>query len=199
MAARRATSAFRSSPLARPGWTRRLSLERERRPSWRSSRASPDLVLTSASRAAMLGELWARSVRRVRRLAAVSAFLLVAVVPAGGAEVVGRSIYADGLEAGTGQHASVVEPDTFAVGDTVVSVFQVGRRTNGGADAIGWATSRDGGRTWRSGLLPGVTPAGGGGDARFTHASDPAVAYDPVHGVWLAYVLALSPGRDEDD
>ena len=112
--------------------------------------------------------------------------------------MLGRSIYADGLDLGSGQHASVVEPDTFAVGDTVVSVFQVGRRSNGGADAIGWATSRDGGRTWRSGLLPALTPGGGGGDARFTHASDPVIGYDPVHGVWLASVLALTPGPSED-
>src|SRR3954447_21257500 len=36
------------------------------------------------------------------------------------------------------QHASEAEPDTFAWGRTVVSVFQVGRFGNGGATNTGW-------------------------------------------------------------
>ena len=55
----------------------------------------------------------------------------------------------------TGQHATEVEPDTFAFGSTVVSAFQVGRVFNGGATDIGWATSRNGGASWTHGFLPG--------------------------------------------
>ena len=39
------------------------------------------------------------------------------------------------------QHATEVEPDTFAFGSTIVSAFQVGRFFNGGASDIGFATS----------------------------------------------------------
>src|SRR6266536_3583170 len=39
----------------------------------------------------------------------------------------------------------------------VVAVFQVGRFPDGGAAAIGFAASPDGGRTWASGILPGLT------------------------------------------
>src|SRR5215472_18007789 len=69
------------------------------------------------------------------------------------------------------QHATEVEPDTVAVGHTVMSVFQVGRWDNGCSDDIGWALSNDG-RNWRHGYLPGLTkfstPPG-----PFVRASDP--------------------------
>src|SRR5260370_34692336 len=54
-------------------------------------------------------------------------------------------------------HATQVEPDTFSFGSTIVAAFQVGRFHNGGADDIGFATSTNGGQTWRHGLLPGLT------------------------------------------
>ncbi len=87
-----------------------------------------------------------------------------------------------------GQHASEVEPDTFAYGDTVVSAFQVGRFDDGGSTAIGWATRRGG--AWRHGLLPGVTGAGVPAGP-YDRASDPSVAYDAAHGVWLVGSLAI--------
>jgi hypothetical protein len=71
-----------------------------------------------------------------------------------------------------------------------VATYQVGRRFDGGATNIGFAVSRDDGRTWQSGLLPGLTvasvPAGPNG-----RASDPVVAYDAVAGVWLISTLAI--------
>jgi hypothetical protein len=92
------------------------------------------------------------------------------------------------------QHASIAEPDTFAWGNTVVAAFQSGRFRDGGAVNTGWATSRDGGRTWRSGVLPSLTrasvPAG-----PWDRASDPVVAYDAVHGTWLIASLALRPAN----
>ena len=41
----------------------------------------------------------------------------------------------------TSQHATEVEPDTFAAGSTWVSAFQVGRFRDGGGSNIGFATS----------------------------------------------------------
>ena len=73
-------------------------------------------------------------------------------------------------------------------------MFQVGRSRNGGATSIGFSTSRDGGRTWREGILPGLTvnttPRG-----PVARASDPVVAYDAAHGVWLANTLAIAPAQ----
>jgi hypothetical protein len=108
-------------------------------------------------------------------------------------EVVARQISRDTYREPLGQHESQVEPDTFAFGSTVVSVFQSGRILDGGASNNGFSTSLDGGRTWRSGFLPGLTrhstPPG-----REDRASDPVIAYDARHGVWLATSLLVSPG-----
>jgi RTX calcium-binding nonapeptide repeat (4 copies) len=109
-------------------------------------------------------------------------------------EVVSRQLSTDTVSGGGGQHATEVEPDSFAFGNTVVAVFQVGRIENGGATAIGVATSIDGGGHWRSGLLPAVTtlsPAPGP-DPR---ASDPSIAFDAAHGVWLAATLGIAASQ----
>ena len=90
----------------------------------------------------------------------------------------------------TSQHRTEVEPDTFAFGSTIVSVFQVGRFFDGGSDDIGFATSNDSGATWQSGLLPGITGFAGGGG--FSRVSDPSVAFDARHDVWLVSSLVLS-------
>src|SRR5207244_12273670 len=50
-------------------------------------------------------------------------------------------------------HQTEVEPDTFAYGSTIVSVFQTGPFSTGGSDNTGWATSVDGGAYWTHGLL----------------------------------------------
>jgi hypothetical protein len=86
------------------------------------------------------------------------------------------------------QHATEVEPDTVAVGQTVVSVFQAGRWDNGCSDDIGWAASHNAGAGWVHGFLPGLTafstPRG-----PFYRASDPSVAYDAKFGDWVASSL----------
>jgi hypothetical protein len=64
-----------------------------------------------------------------------------------------------------------VDPNDASI---VVAVFQEGRfEADGGAVGIGFATSHDGGATWTTGSLPGLTVAVGG---VFERASDPAVA-----------------------
>ena len=108
-------------------------------------------------------------------------------------EIVGRRIHRDQFTNAESQHESEVEPDSSTVGATTVALFQVGRRREGGAAGIGFSTSRDGGRTWRQGILPALTAVStpAGPSAR---ASDPVLAYDAAHGVWLANTLALAPG-----
>jgi len=107
-------------------------------------------------------------------------------------ELVARRLSRDPYTNPESQHETEVEPHSFTFGSTTVAVFQVARRLDGGAANIGFATSRDGGRTWANGFLPGLTELSSppGQSAR---ASDPVVAYDAAHGVWLASALALSP------
>jgi hypothetical protein len=99
-------------------------------------------------------------------------------------EIVTRRSSQDPYRGGPSQHETEVEPDSFANGKTVVSVFQVGRIFDGGARNIGFATSRDSGRTWKRGFLRGLTP----------RASDPSIAYDRNHGEWLAVSLVFGAG-----
>lgn len=90
----------------------------------------------------------------------------------------------------TSQHETEVEPASFAVGNTIVSVFQVGRFMDGGASAIGFSTSTDGGATWTHGNLPGITKIEGTGT--YDRASDTSVTYNMKYKRWLAETLALS-------
>jgi hypothetical protein len=96
----------------------------------------------------------------------------------------------------TSQHATEVEPDTFSSGSTVVSAFQVGRFFSGGATDIGFAMSTDGGASWgTSGFLPGLTATSGMPDTTggsFERVSDPSVAYDAKHAVWLTSSIPLA-------
>jgi BNR repeat-like domain len=88
----------------------------------------------------------------------------------------------------TSQHKTQVEPDSFAYGNTIVATFQTGRFFDGGASNIGWATSTDAGVHWTTGMLPGTTIFQGG---PYPRISDPAVAYDPMHNVWMISTLAV--------
>ena len=96
----------------------------------------------------------------------------------------------DPFTAGPGQHATEVEPHMLASGSTLVAAFQTGRIAPGGSTDIGWATSTDGGNTWSHGFLPGLTK--GEGNGPYDAASDPAVAFDAKHGVWMIASLPIS-------
>ena len=108
-----------------------------------------------------------------------------------GCEVVSRRLSNDPYRGTGGQHGTEVEPDSFAYGRTIVAAFQVGRYVNGGAAGIGFATSRDAGATWTTGLLPRLTifssPQG-----TLDLVSDPVVAYDRVHRTWLVTAIGAA-------
>ena len=127
--------------------------------------------------------------RLPRLLICVSSLVLLAAGPA----LAAKRISTDPYTNPDSQHATQVEPDTFAFGATVVSAFQSGRFFDGGASNIGFATSLDRGKTWAHGFLPSITvngtPAG-----PYARVSDPTVAYDAKHGVWLIGSLALNGG-----
>lgn len=86
------------------------------------------------------------------------------------------------------QHATIVEPDTFSFGSTIVAAAQMGRFFDGGATDNGFATSTNNGTSWTSGSLPGLTTATGGA---YDRATDASVAYDAKHDVWLISSLGL--------
>ena len=80
-----------------------------------------------------------------------------------------------------------IQPDTeiepsLAVNPTnpknVVTVYQLSRIADGGDGTNGFATSFDGGKTWTSGTLPGLTNFPGQGGV-FERASDAVVAFGP--------------------
>jgi len=80
------------------------------------------------------------------------------------------------------QHATAVEPAIAAgPGGTLVTAYQVGRSFGRGAAAIGFSTSRDGGKSWRQGLFEPVARTG----TTRLDVTDAVVAYDRVHRVWL--------------
>lgn len=135
-----------------------------------------------------------RSTRtRSVRVAALAVPAAVAVLLFSGgtayANVALTQVSADPYTDTQAQHRSEVEPDTYSFGNTIVSAFQVGRVSGGGASNIGFATSTDGGATWTRGFLPGITTNGGG---TFGQASDASVAFDARHNVWLISSLGIS-------
>ena len=64
--------------------------------------------------------------------------------------------------------------------------YQEGRFADGGALALTYAVSFNGGKSWREGFLPGLTKATGG---RFDRASDPWVAFGPGNRAYYASLL----------
>ena len=138
---------------------------------------------------------------RFRLRAASIATLATAAVLVGagtaGANVPVTRVSADPFTNTTSQHATEVEPDTFAFGSTVVAAYQVGRFFNGGASDIGYARSADGGATWgTSSFLPGLTFNAGpfsGAGSPYERVSDPSVAYDAKHNVWMISSIPLLP------
>ena len=127
------------------------------------------------------------------RFARLAALVIAAtLVPAASALAVNTPVISDPYTNASSQHKTAVEPDTFAFGNTLVVTAQIGRFFDGGASGTGFATSTDGGATFTSGPLPGLTnqpPIGGGTFARTT---DPVVAYDALHNVWMISSLALT-------
>ncbi len=89
--------------------------------------------------------------------------------------------------AGSDPIQDYIQPDTeiepsIAVNPTnpknVVTVYQLSRIADGGDGTNGFATSFDGGKTWTSGTLPGLTTYPGQGGV-FERASDAVVAFGP--------------------
>ena len=118
---------------------------------------------------------------------------LVGFAPQAHAAVALTRVSTDPFTNTSSQHATELEPDTFAHGSTVVAGFQVGRFFNGGATDIGFARSGDGGTTWTSSTLPGLTATAGTPGSPYERVSDASVAFDARHGAWLISSIPLLP------
>jgi hypothetical protein len=129
---------------------------------------------------------------RLTRLALplLTALVLAVTAPPGLAAVPLTQVSDDPYTNAASQHRTEVEPDTFSFGNTIVSAFQVGRIFGGGAANIGFAVSTNGGASWSRGFLPATTtvatPPG-----PYSAISDPAVAFDARHSVWLISSLGI--------
>jgi BNR/Asp-box repeat len=141
-----------------------------------------------------------RSVRQAALLGALAAVGLLALAAPARANVALTRVSADPFTNATSQHATEVEPDTFAFGSTVLAAYQVGRFFNGGASDIGFARSGDGGATWSpSSFLPGLTFNAGpfaNPSSPYERVSDPSVAYDARHGTWMISSIPLLASLD---
>jgi hypothetical protein len=111
-------------------------------------------------------------------------------------ELVVRRVSVDTTLSSSAQHETAVEPDTFAWGSTVVALFQLGRFARGAAAAIGFATSHDAGRSWRTGTLPGLTK-GSTLPGPWPRVSDPSISFDAVHRVWLGATLDVAGAEQQ--
>jgi hypothetical protein len=137
-----------------------------------------------------------RSTRRRRFATRAIAFvgtvgLVLSMGGAAFAAVPLTTVSTDPYTNNTSYHQTEVEPDTFSFASTTVAVFQVGRFDNGGANNIGFATTTNNGASWTNGFLPSTTvwatPPG-----PWDRISDPSVAYDPEHDVWMITGLAIT-------
>jgi hypothetical protein len=124
-------------------------------------------------------------------LAAAAALVATAAtLPAYASDQGVAKISDDPFTNASSQHRTEVEPDTFSFGGTWVSAFQVGRIFDGGSSDIGFAASVGDAEAAVNGFLPGITtfaqPAG-----VYDRASDPSVAFDLRHHVWLISLLGI--------
>ena len=122
-------------------------------------------------------------------VALASATLLV---PSAHAQFTLVKISSDTLKNFDSVHKTEVEPDFFAWGNTIVGAFHVARipGPGWGSGDVGWSTSTDGGKTWKHGILPGLTDNYKNGPYKW--AADPSVAYDAKHKQWLISTLPLA-------
>ena len=96
--------------------------------------------------------------RRLTLTLALAAMAVLVASAVAGANGGGNPILVDPFGAGCpAQHKTVVEPDTYSAGSTIVAAAQAGLFTDGGACDNGFATSTTNGASWTSGVLPGIT------------------------------------------
>src|ERR687885_1632110 len=136
----------------------------------------------------MRGEL-----RRWRRAVVLAVAACLTIAGGAGANGALTQVGSDPYTNATSQHATELEPDTFADHGTVVAAFQVGRFFNGGASDIGVVRSANGGASWGAPSFLHDTFNSGDPSSPYERVSDASVAYDAAHGVWIVSSIPLTP------
>src|SRR5437764_8722829 len=136
----------------------------------------------------MMNKLFSHHSRRFGLTLATAAVAALVVSLAASASL--GPILVDPFTNPDSQHRTVVEPDTYSAGSTIVAVAQMGQFSDEGPSGIGFATTTNNAVSWTSGVLPGITryqnPAG-----PYDRATDASVAFDARHNVWIAASLGL--------
>ena len=88
--------------------------------------------------------------RRFTLALALAAMAALTLTLAASANVAVIIIAIDPFTNSTSQHKTIVEPDTFSFGSTIVAAAQWGRFTDGGASDIGVSVSSNNGTSWTS-------------------------------------------------
>jgi len=130
-------------------------------------------------------------IRRAALALGLAATAALVLSLAAGATIPIVKIATDPFTNSTSQHKTIVEPDSYSFGSTLVAAAQFGRFFDGGASDIGFATSANNGTSWTSGVLPGITPFTNP-PGPYARVSDPSIAYDRRHNVWMVSSLALN-------
>ena len=104
-----------------------------------------------------MGSDLSRALRRVAFAIAVAATVTLTVTLVAAANVAVTIIATDPFTNSTSEHATIVEPDTYSFGSTIVATSQLGRFTDGGSSDIGVSVSTNNGSSWTAQQLPGIT------------------------------------------
>ena len=139
----------------------------------------------------------AHTARSMRRTVGIALAAVVGLLPPLHSEAQALpavEVSRETIQAATGaQPRTQVEPHIAVDPNNpqiVVAVVQQGRFPDGGATAVGYATSHDGGQTWVAGDLPQLTVATGG---PFERGTDPAVAFGPDGAVYAESLVFGGP------
>src|SRR3954470_20273018 len=124
-------------------------------------------------------------------VAATAVGFFLAVAGSAQAAVPLTQVFSDPFTNTTSQHRTVVEPDTYSFGSTMVTAARSGRFFDGGGSGIGWATLNGSGAVVANGTLPGITTHNANGGT-FDRVSDPSVAYDARHNVWMISSIPIT-------
>src|SRR5256886_16988871 len=116
--------------------------------------------------------------QRWRRAVVLAVAGLLVAAGTAGANVALTQVSADPYTNATSQHATELEPDTFAHHGTVVAAFQVGRFFNGGASDIGVVRSGNGGATWGAPGFLHLTVNSGDSSSPSDRVDDPRGRHD---------------------
>ena len=127
--------------------------------------------------------------------AAIGSFAATAALTGPGSAIANvplTMISSDPFANTTSQHATEVEPDTFAAARRWWRRSRWGGSSTAARPTSGSRAPPTAARRWGPpGFLPGMTATSGAAGSPFERVSDASVAYDAAHGTWLVSSIPL--------